>query len=372
MFTNTQTKTNSRQAPKLDGITDSLRAAIAQGKLKPGERLPVRTELEAQLNVSRMTVQKALDTLIREGFVVSKGKLGTYIADAPPCLNRFGLVLPFSQAHPRWNGYYDALLQSLHEINETLEHQFRIYYNVDLPTDPNFVQLCEDVKAKRLAGLMFADFPIYLDDTELLREQRVPMVASKSGDEPTAFKNMISCRFDQQSLFDLACKIFNERGCKRPAIILLSGAREQLTSLIQRAEKKHDLNINPIFCQTASMEYRDEADSLVQLMMAMPKGQRPDGLFVADDNLVPAACRGLVQARVRVGEELHLVAHRNFPSQSNNLLPMDEIGFDVRQLLNICIKRLEAKRLGDTNMKPMKIKAIHASQVAIRTMEIIK
>ncbi|MFG0248684.1 MAG: winged helix-turn-helix domain-containing protein, partial [Phycisphaeraceae bacterium JB051] len=62
----------TRQAPKHDGITDKLRSAIARGKLKPGDRLPVRTELESQLKASRMTVQKALDELIRDGFVISK------------------------------------------------------------------------------------------------------------------------------------------------------------------------------------------------------------------------------------------------------------------------------------------------------------
>jgi DNA-binding LacI/PurR family transcriptional regulator len=358
----TQPSTSIRQAPKLDGITDKIRSSIARGKLKPGQRLPVRTELESQLNASRMTVQKALDELIRDGFVVSKGKLGTFVSDTPPCLNHYGLVLPFSPTHPLWNGYYDALLQSLHELNEALEHQIHIYYNVDRPIDENFGRLTEDVKARRLAGLMFAEGPLHLVETNLICQQPIPMVASMSGTDHPGLENLISCGFDLQSAFDLACKILKKQGCQRMGVILISKARGMFSDFMESTMIANGIAFNPILCQSAPMEQRDEATYITQLLMALPENQRPDGLYISDDNLVPASCRGLLEASVRIGKDLHVVTHRNFPSQSQNMLPVHEIGFDIRQMLAICLKRLEAKRNGDSNSQPVKIKAIEAQQ----------
>lgn len=353
----------TRQAPKHDGITDKLRSAIARGKLKPGQRLPVRTELESQLNASRMTVQKALDELIRDGFVVSKGKLGTFVADTPPCLNHYGLILPYYPTHPRWNGYYDALMLSLHELNEAMQDQIRIYHGIDEPTDENFAQLCNDVKARRLAGLMFAEGPIGLTETALIRQQPIPMVASMSGSNYPGLENLVSCGFDLSSGFDLACRILREKGARRMGVIMISKARELFSQFIEPTMTANGFEFNPVFCQSAPMEHRDEASYIVRLLMSLPVDQRPDGLYISDDNLVPAVCRGLIEAGMKVGTDLHVAAHRNYPSQSNHILPVHDVIFDIRQMLSICLKRLEAKRLGDGSMKPVKIQAIRASEI---------
>ncbi len=353
----------TRQAPKHNGITDKLRSAIARGKLKPGDRLPVRTELESQLKASRMTVQKALDELIRDGFVISKGKLGTFVSDTPPCLNHYGLVLPHSPTHPRWNGYYDALLLSLHELNEVLQSQIQIYYSVDLPTDENFLQLCQDVHARRLAGLMFAEGPVELTETDLICNPKIPMVASMSGKGRPNLDHLVSSGFDFVSGYDLACKILKEQGAKRLGVIMLTKAREIFEESIPEVIKANGFDYNPIFYQTTPMEHRDEASHVVRLMMSLPKDQRPDGLYISDDNLVPAVCRGLIEAGIRVGKDLHVATHRNYPSQAQDMLPTHDVIFDVRQLLSISLKRLEAKRMGDPSMKPVKIKAIRACEV---------
>ncbi len=357
------TCTSTRQAPKQNGIIDKLRSAIVQGKLKPGDRLPVRTELEIQHNASRVTVQKALDELIRDGFVVSKGKLGTFIADTPPCLNHYGLILPFSPTHPRWTGYYDALMLSLHELNESLQDQIHVYQGINRVTDENFPSLCDDVYARRLAGLLFAEGPIELTHTPLIREQVIPMVASMSGNHHPGLEHMVSCGFDLSSGLDLACKILRQHDVQRMAVIMISTAREPFSKFMEPIMNANGFAYNPVFCQSAPMEHREEAACIAQLLMSLPKEQRPDGLYISDDNLVPAVCRGLIKTGVKVGVELHLVAHRNYPSQANHILPMHDVIFDIRQMLSICLKRLEAKRMGDDSMKPVKIKAIRDSEI---------
>ena len=58
-----------------------LRAAILDGRLKPGLRLPATRELAQALGVSRNTVVAAYDLLLGEGYVVARHGAGNYVAD---------------------------------------------------------------------------------------------------------------------------------------------------------------------------------------------------------------------------------------------------------------------------------------------------
>jgi GntR family transcriptional regulator len=65
-------------------LARQVRAAVAGGRLKPGERLPSHRELAAQLVINHLTVKRAFDELERDGVVVTRRGLGTFVADAPP------------------------------------------------------------------------------------------------------------------------------------------------------------------------------------------------------------------------------------------------------------------------------------------------
>ncbi|WKJ92572.1 PLP-dependent aminotransferase family protein [Methylomonas montana] len=58
-----------------------LRAAIDDGRLQPGLRLPSTRALAAALGVSRNTVVAAYDLLLSEGYLVIHPNVGTYVAN---------------------------------------------------------------------------------------------------------------------------------------------------------------------------------------------------------------------------------------------------------------------------------------------------
>ncbi|GAA0267820.1 PLP-dependent aminotransferase family protein [Cryptosporangium japonicum] len=64
-------------------IYRQVRAAVLEGRLRPGEQLPATRELAAQLGISRTTVGVAYDRLTAEGFLVGRVGAGTYVSDAP-------------------------------------------------------------------------------------------------------------------------------------------------------------------------------------------------------------------------------------------------------------------------------------------------
>jgi GntR family transcriptional regulator / MocR family aminotransferase len=61
-------------------IYTQVRAAILDGRLRPGEPLPPSRELARRLSVSRNTVSCAYDRLIGEGFLTGRVGAGTFVA----------------------------------------------------------------------------------------------------------------------------------------------------------------------------------------------------------------------------------------------------------------------------------------------------
>ncbi len=63
-----------------DRILTGLRDRITSGEWQPGFQLPFETQLAESHGVSRMTMNKVLAQLTREGFLVRRKKLGTFVA----------------------------------------------------------------------------------------------------------------------------------------------------------------------------------------------------------------------------------------------------------------------------------------------------
>ncbi len=98
-----------------DQITSQLEQMIADGSLKPGERLPAERKLSERLGVSRPSLREAIKNLASKGLVTSRHGGGTYISEALAD----GIVDPLLeilQNHPE--SRYDVL-----EVRHALDGQ---------------------------------------------------------------------------------------------------------------------------------------------------------------------------------------------------------------------------------------------------------
>jgi GntR family transcriptional regulator/MocR family aminotransferase len=68
----------------LRALHSQLRAAIVDGRLKPGLRLPPTREMASTYRVSRNTVVAAYDLLLTEGYLTAQRGAGTFVAAALP------------------------------------------------------------------------------------------------------------------------------------------------------------------------------------------------------------------------------------------------------------------------------------------------
>jgi len=70
----------ANQGPRFLQIADALQAAVADGSLKPGDRLPPQRQLAAQLDVDLTTVTRGYDEARRRHLLEGRGARGTYVA----------------------------------------------------------------------------------------------------------------------------------------------------------------------------------------------------------------------------------------------------------------------------------------------------
>src|SRR6478752_3385059 len=73
-------------------IYDRVRGAIANGLLKPGDRIPSARALTKELGLARGTIETAYSLLAAEGYIQAKGQAGTIVTP--------GLKLPEPIASP--------------------------------------------------------------------------------------------------------------------------------------------------------------------------------------------------------------------------------------------------------------------------------
>ena len=74
-----------------DQVVTRIRKLIIDGKLEPSDRLPNEPELAKRMNVSRSTVRTALQILEREGFLIRRRGIGTFVEKEPLKINNLNL-----------------------------------------------------------------------------------------------------------------------------------------------------------------------------------------------------------------------------------------------------------------------------------------
>lgn len=65
--------------PMYQQLADTIKEQILSGELKEDDKLMTESELEENYGVSRITVRKAINVLVEEGYVTKKQGIGTFV-----------------------------------------------------------------------------------------------------------------------------------------------------------------------------------------------------------------------------------------------------------------------------------------------------
>ncbi|MBU2361033.1 MAG: GntR family transcriptional regulator [Alphaproteobacteria bacterium] len=79
---------SARNGPLYEQLFQRLTQAVAQGLLPPGSTLPPEREIAQLTALSRVTVRRAVQMLVRDGLIVQKQGSGSFVADVPARLEQ--------------------------------------------------------------------------------------------------------------------------------------------------------------------------------------------------------------------------------------------------------------------------------------------
>src|ERR1700704_20720 len=131
-----------RTSIKQVSLLRELRQQIISGKYLAGGQLPIRSELETQFKASRVTVQRVLDRLAQDGFVVARGRSGTFVVDHPPHLCRYGMVFPFRPNDAKnWSRFFDVLRHEAQDLEFQGHRRVALYYGAEYKDDESYQSL---------------------------------------------------------------------------------------------------------------------------------------------------------------------------------------------------------------------------------------
>jgi len=335
-----------RGGPKQALIDRYFRGAITAGTLRPGDRLPTRAEIERRFRASPTTVQKALQRLIDDGFVTAAGRRGTFVSDRPLHLYRLALAFPSRPGEPGWVRFWTVLREAAQAYARQDGREVAEYTAVEPWAEGgDYPRLLADVSARRLAGVVFAADPWPLEGTPVLQAEWLPRAAFLNAPGRPGVAG-VDLGAGGRLFFEKALDLLASRGRRRIGLITVPGISGDRLDCFARGLAERGMVSHPWWVQTAHQSEPRWAAHLVLLMFRAAAGERPDGLIIADDNLVEHACAGLVQAGVRLPDELDVVTHCNFPAVSPSPLPTHRLGYDMRLAFSLCVDLLDRQRRG--------------------------
>lgn len=336
-------------------IAASLRRRIVEGALRPGSPVPTFAELEREFSVSRLTMQRAMGRLKRQNFIVTRHRQGMSVAPRPPHLNRYGLVLGY---HERYNRFWANLLQVASEIAETEGREFAVFRNLGRPNFQieEWQRLQEEAAEQCLAGVFVVFNRREIPEFESLARLPLPVVALDDPEVPGQPRVWL----DYPGFMRRAIEALAGQGRRRVAMLGIGDHNSLQPEMFRQAAAALGLSVPPGWC--LPIVDRTLAEALVHLLVSLPPGQRPNGLLLADDHLIEPATRGLLQAGVKVPEDLAVLAHCNWSSPVACPLPIMRLGFEPQAVIRAAVERIDAIRRGAPILGELAIPAVFAHE----------
>jgi DNA-binding LacI/PurR family transcriptional regulator len=357
-----------KKSAREDRIAVNLRRRIVAGVLHPGMRLPTRVQLQKEFDSANETVQRAMSRLIDDGFLVPRGRLGTFVAEKPSHLHRYGVVFCGDPADPMmWETmkFQMFLYREVLEMQSSRKRDIVSYTKVDGHTDSgDYQRLVNDIQNERLAGVIF-DVPTYLTKPPLsavLDTPGMPFVTIMDG---TSHPNLSAVSLNRYQVMEHALDYLHAHKRQRVALLAGSGSYDsQLVARFEREVARHGMTTRPYWMQSILPGAAKWARNCANLLMNAK--EVPDALFIDDDNLVEYATAGLVDAGVRIPQDLEVVAHCNFPAITPSMVPAKRIGFDVRQVLNTCLDVIARRRRHENVSGVTEVNPLFDDEVELR------
>ncbi len=351
------------QKNKHKDIALEIRKQILSGKLRPEEQLPTRMELECKFKVSRVTMQKAIDSLVKDGTVYAKGTSGTFVSQFPSEIYHYGIVFYHKPDYDRpWSKQWKTILRETEKIFSTPPYSLSVFYGDKYYMNENGnADFIGDIRDKRMAGMIFTMNPDLFEGTEIVENPEIPKL-SINHRPGSRFPSVIQ---DSSGILSEMIKYLSERKRKKASLIMYSRQFHEPSYLDDAVKelKKHGIQTCDFWIHGVDILFPKSSANITKLMMR-DGNSRPDSIIVLDDNLLPGVIEGLHASKVRIPEDVDLVAMVNFPYDENLEAPVKMFGFDIPEQLRLAKLKLEAMRQNLKYEKTTTIKFVSDTEFA--------
>jgi DNA-binding transcriptional MocR family regulator len=118
------------QGPLFLQIADALQAAVADGSLRPGDRLPPQRQLAARLDVDLTTITRSYDEARRRNLLEGRGARGTYVAAPKAELTSIIDLSMNTPPPPDGVDFDDMLKQGLSQVLMRADNELLMTYHL--------------------------------------------------------------------------------------------------------------------------------------------------------------------------------------------------------------------------------------------------
>jgi hypothetical protein len=323
----------SRKAEKIVGV---LRSEILSGQRAPGERLPTYDALIEQFAITRPTVARVLRELRKEGLIVVNGLRRIHVASSFPHHTRYLWVTSEQPGSIEWTLFLATILDVIEQGETGIEGEIIPLVGVDgRANNPEYERLCDAVSHGSAAGLILMNSAtVYL--LPALQSPGIPRAAVFA---PLPHAGLT--RLDVDALLDRAAAQLRKKKARRVAVISphaqnIDRSQKALAKQGFTKDRVWALQVTPVGCSQLTELLFDRVD-------------RPDAVFVTDDNLVAPFLAGLKRAKRKAGKDVYVLAHCNWPRPIGISEGVEHIGFDVREMLGAAKECIDAQRAGQAS-----------------------
>lgn len=272
---------------------------------RPGDVLPSQNQLARRFNVSFLTVREALSILAEDGVIERRRGRKTVVVE-PAGNQHVAVLIEQDIADPRTSYFFRRLPQALRATLRERGYRVRLYAGLAAPgedndhlferersTCPEFLEDLEagDIRAVVIVG---GSSPRLVRD---LRERRIPVVG-----QDRFVEHRVNVDMDQ--LTRMGIDHLLAHGRRRLAFMSWGNP----SAILRHArERGLDLNVDWIRCDLPPSAPGAGWDEFREIWSA--SRERPDGLLITDGVLFADALHAMIEAHVRVPEELMVVTH---------------------------------------------------------------
>jgi hypothetical protein len=302
-------------------------------------------ELKRRFDAETQTISDAIRVLAEDGFIETRSGRGTFVVPHPPHLAQFAFAYPFNpDVMP--SQFYRAIHDEA-ERWQNPERRVLSFYDVgsNWEAGGDYDRLLRMAQSHRLAGLIFAasPFALHFAKSPLVSIPGLPRVVVETGPNMDGYPTVYP---DAEAFLPKAFEHLASRGCKRVAVVQIpSVSLDGELARIPALAAPYGLTVKPEWVQAVAPSAGPWLRQLGRLLMSGRPGERPDGLVITDDNLVPELTAGLAESGLA---DLAVVAHTNFPYPTPSVLPVTRLGYDVAKLVTTCMDWVDQQRRGET------------------------